>query len=369
MSKVVLTEREMRKIVTECVKRCLNELQAPKQMPQQRINKSNYMQKTVDDGGSQDWADDYLAQQNTYFGRIAKLAKENNVKYTQVIADLQQKILYYMNSGYFGKNQDVLNVVKLFTELLSYLHGRYEVAITMVKRKMGLQESIGDLFNGIRYKKENQYGVQQHVKDDSGNQYAVQNQKNGQWMTDLQNELRQLQKWNFLHGPKTIEATNLLIQFLEVEKRQFFAWFDRNSSDILKKLKRALIGITLITTLGTSIGGGMPPAGGPGTAPGVQPPSVENVTNQQKPVNVNFQINSAEITPEFAQQLQNMPQGNYKIIVHETANSSGKDASYESNLVQQRGQAIQNLLKGSNVTIERGENVVGNMAYCEVMPM
>ena len=357
--KMYLTESELNGFITECVRRCINELHAQR-MPNQRINHSNNMQMAVDNGGRPQGADDYLAKENTYYGKIAKLAQSNNTRYTDVISDLQQKMSYYLTAGYFGSNQEVLQTIKLFIELLAYLHASYEAAVSSVMKKQGLNEWL----DGLRYRKQNRYGVQQHVKDDSGNKYAVANQKNGQWMTDLQNELNQMLQWNFLHGPKTIEATKLLIEFLNVEKRAFFMWFDRRSSKILKGIKHLLIGITVLATLGPSCG----PQDTPEPTPDYEP-QIEMQATQQQQIQVQFQINSAELSPEFAEQIQNLPQGNYKIIVHETQNTSGKDASYESQLVQQRGQAIQNLMQGSNVTIERGENVIGNMAFCDIMPM
>lgn len=363
-NKVIMTESQLNKFVGECVRRCLNELQTPQNMPQQQVNHSNTMQAAVDNGGRPQGADDYLAQQDTYYGKIAQLAQQSSTTYTQIISDLQKKITYYLNAGYFGNNQEVLQTIKLFTELLSFLHGSYEAAASKAFNGRGsMQEGALD---GLVYKKQNQYGVQQHVNDKSGNQYAVQNQKNGQWMTDLQNELQQMMKWNFLHGPKTIQATKLFIDFLNVEKRAFFMWFDNNSKKILNGLKAALVGVTLLL----SVGGGLPNGGYNNNQQPNNMPSVEmQAPQQQQSMQVQFNKNSAEISPEMAQQISQLPQGNYKIIVHELQNPSGVDASYENNLVQQRGTAIQNLLKGSNVTIERGENVSGTMASCEIAPM
>ena len=77
------------------------------------------------------------------------------------------------------------------------------------------------------------------------------------------------------------------------------------------------------------------------------------------------------MSPEFVQQISQLPQGNYKIIVHETQNSSGQDASYEGQLVQQRGQAVQQILNGngSQSVITRGDNVVGSSAFVEIVNM
>jgi hypothetical protein len=279
---------------------------------------------------------------------------------------LQKKVNYYLTNGYFGDNQEVVTTVKRFTELLAYMHGLYESVLSRVSKRMNMNEDswLNRIPGYITHKSANKYGVRQRVNDKSGSKYAVQ-QSNGQWMVDLQNQLRQFLKWNFLHGQKTIEATEMFIEFLDVEKRGVFVWTERKKRALFE-MKKALVGIAVLGTMLSFMGDGNNVS-----ATVQQTPSnnVETVQQAQQPVNVSFDINSNQLSPEYAQQIQSLPKGNYKIVVHNTQNTSGKDARYENELVQSRANEIARHMQGSNVTYERGENVAANQAVVDIIPM
>ena len=366
--RVRLTESSLRRMIKESIRQVLNEGPIPNQ-----VNHSTQMQGAVNNGTQNEWANDYLAEKNTYYGYIAKIAKENNTSYTNVISNLQKKVTYYLNNGYFGNNKEVTSTIQLFTELLSYMHGAYESALSRVVKGMQNEASpLQRLKDYIVYPKSNSYGVQQRVNDKSGNEFAIQ-QGNGQWMSDLQSELQQLLKWNFLHGKKTVAATELFIKFLEVEKRTMFKWFSKNESKIITSMKQALIGVTMLAS-----GLGMLGIGNTNNGNNTMQQPTNNIEmTQQAPqqqtvqqgVNVSFQINQSTLSQEDIQQLQSLPQGNYKIVIHNTQNSSGKDASYDGELAQQRANQIAKYLKGSQVRYSRGSNVNGSSASAEIIPM
>lgn len=364
-----LTENELHDFITESVKSILCELEVPNQ-----INRSDRMQVAVDNGNNLEWATQYLAQEKTYYGYIAKLAQSNNTSYTKEISELQKKVTYYLTQGYFGKNDEVVTTIKRFSELLSYMHGLYEAALSRVaKRKklypesLMLEDSWLQRIPGyITHKSTNKYGVNQRPNDKSGNQYAVQ-QSNGQWMVDLQNQLKQFLKWNFLHGQKTIEATEMFIEFLNVEKRGIFVWTPRKKQ-ALNAMKKALIGIAAVGAMLSFMGDGKT-AGNMSNQQIAPSHNIEVVQQKQQPVNVSFAINKYQLSQEDIQQIQSLPKGNYKIVVHNTQNKSGKDAWYENDLAQNRANAIMKHMQGSHVTYERGENVVSNQAVVDIIPM
>lgn len=360
-----LKESDLHRMIKESIIRVLNESPVPNQ-----INHSSQMQGAVNNGTQNAWANDYLAEKNTYYGYIAKIAKENNTSYTETISNLQKKVNYYLNNGYFGNNKEVITTIQLFTELLSYMHGAYESALSRVVKGMKNEASpMQRLKDMIVYKNSNKYGVQQRVNDKSGNQYAVQ-QGNGQWMNDLQSELQQLLKWNFLHGKKTVEATQLFIKFLEVEKRVLFRWFDKNQSNIINTMKQLLMGVTVLASVA-----GMAGDMSNNNTNNIPQQNTNNVemtqqTQQRQSINVAFQINQSTLSPEYIKQLQSIPaNSNVTIIVHNTQNSSGKDASYENQLAQNRANEIAKHLKGANVQFKRGSNVMGSNATAEIMIM
>ena len=357
-----ITENELHKLVTESIKKCLNEFSVPNQ-----INHSGKMQMAVDNGVSNSWANDYLADKNTYYGNIAKLAKSNNTEYTTEISELQKKVSYYLSNGYFGENQEVVTTIQKFIELLAYMHGLYEAALSRVAKRMNEDSWAKRGLNYLTHKDTNSYGVKQHINDKSGNQYAVQ-QNNGQWMVDLQNQLKQFLQWNFLHGKKTVEATQLFIKFLDVEKRGLFAWGGKQKKQILNGMRNALIGVA-------ALGGLLMAIGGDGNANNVanqqnmQPTGIAMMQQKQQTMDVSFNINKYNLSQSDIQKIQSLPAGTYKIVVHNTQNKSGKDASYENQLAQARANEIMKLMKGSKVTFERGENVMGNMAQADIIPM
>ena len=245
--------------------------------------------------------------------------------------------------------------------MLAYMHGLYKSAITRAQKRQNLSQpqmqSINEgLFDKVQYPKYNNYGMQQRVNDTSGNEFAIQ-QDNGQWILDLARELQQLLDWKFIHGTKTVEATKAFIQLLNVDERGMFDF---------RKLKR----VAAILGIAVSLTGAMSPN------TGNQQMNQNNIEmtqqmnqNQTQKVDVSFQINSYEINPNDYQKIQSLPKGRYKIVVHNTQNKSGRDASYEQQLVQNRAQQIAKLLQGSQVSLERGSNVNGNMATAEIIPL
>lgn len=342
---------------------------APENAPKQQVNRSNRMQKTVGRPNVPKELEDYLCSLDNFYGYVGRLARENNTNYLSAIKNLQSKVSYYLSMGYFGKNQDVVSTIKKFTELLSYLYGLYQKEAKKQWAKRGVNEGIfdkvRDTYHDLTHKDQNEYGVNQKIRDNSGNPYAV-NQMNGRWMTDLQNELKQFLEWKFLFGPKTIAATEAFIQFLNVEKRNpIGAIFSRPSRplDIMKKALTAVV--VLASFVGSEV-----PAGNEALpmTNGTQNPGTEIVTQQTQTLNIGFNVNQSVIGQADMQQLGSMKgyEGNVTIIVHESQNSSGKDASYENQLVQQRGNSIMKALGLQNCNIQRGENVIGQ-PYAEVV--
>lgn len=346
-----LTEGDLHKIIKKSVKRAIKEgvytpnLDSPKQYSKQ-INGSGRMQRAVNNGGQAQAANEYISNTNTYYGAIAKIAKEHNTTYTDTLSDLQSKITYYLQNGYFGEQKEVTTTIQLFIELLSYLHGAYESAVSSLYGNR-VNEGLGDWFNGLGYRDTNRYGVRQKIKDKGESPYAV-NQRNGQWMTDLQNELKQLLQWKFLHGKKTVEATNAFIEFLNVEKRGL-GGFDIGRKSI-RIMYISLIGLTLL--LSGDGGNGSTPQGQVN-----QPAQTQQTAQQSQNITINFDVNSSVVSPMGMKKLQNAANfnGPITLVVHQSQNSSGQDASYESHLTLQRAQAIMNIL-GKKCNVVRGSN-------------
>jgi hypothetical protein len=92
----------------------------------------------------------------------------------------------------------------------------------------------------------------------------------------------------------------------------------------------------------------------------------EIMTQQTQNITVGFQVNSAELSQQDIQKIQNMKgyEGDITIIVHESQNSSGKDASYENQLVQKRGNAVMQAL-GRQANVQRGNNA--QQPYVEIV--
>lgn len=337
-----LSEKELKNMIAESVRRILNE-------NNNFYQKNILMQKSIDNGAPDEVWESFLAEKNTFYGAIAKLAQQNNHRYTDVLTDLQNKILNYANEGRFGNNQDVINTVNQFCMLLAYLNGAFESAVNRL-RNQNLKENVLDYVRGVGYKDANRFGVQQKVGND----------RTGEWMRQLQGELQQLLQWNYLHGPKTIKATNAFIEFLEVEKRGM------NIGASLNKLKTALVGIAM---LGNVLNAYAPNISHQNTNYNPNPTQTTQTQQQMKPQTIQFNVNSAELTQQTMSVLQQMGQngGSFNIVVHQSQNSSGKDASYEGQLVQQRAQNIKNAL-GQNVRVNvtRGNNT--QTPYVEVIP-
>lgn len=346
-----LTESDLHRIVKESVKKVIREgvytpnLSNPKQYSKQ-INGSGRMQRAVNNGGQAQAANEYISNTNTYYGAIAKIAKENNTTYTDILNDLQDKITYYLQNGYFGEQKDVVTTIQLFTELLAYLHGAYESAVSSLYGNR-VNEGLGDWFDGLGYKDTNRYGVRQKIKDKGESPYAV-NQRNGQWMTDLQNELKQLLQWKFLHGKKTVEATKAFIEFLNVEKRGLGNFNIGRKS--IRIMYISLIGLTLLLS-----GDGARSSNPQGQIN--QPPQTQQTAQQAQNVTINFNVNSSTVNPAEMEKIQSLANynGPITLIVHQSQNSNGQDASYESHLALQRAQAIMNVL-GKKCNVVRGTN-------------
>lgn len=353
---------------------------APENAPKQQVNRSNRMQKTVGRPNVPKELEDYLCSLDNFYGYVGRLARENNTDYLSAIKNLQSKVSYYLSMGYFGKNQDVVNTIKKFTELLSYLYGLYQKEAKKQWAKRGVNEGIfdkvrdtvhnvKDAYYDFVYPDQNDDGINQKVRDDSGNPYAV-NQMNGQWMTDLQNELKQFLEWKFLFGPKTIAATEAFIQFLNVKKRSLMGAIFTKASKPLQVMKSTLIGVAVLASVMGGLSGDAGANGGNngGAMAPTQTAGTEVVTQQSQTINIGFNVNQSKIGQADMQQLGSMKgyEGNVTIIVHESQNSSGKDASYENQLVQQRGNSIMKALGLQNCNIQRGENVIGQ-PYAEVV--
>lgn len=50
------------------------------------------------------------------------------------------------------------------------------------------------------------------------NDFGVRQGSQGDWMMGLVAELQQLQQWQFIHGTKTLEAVNKMIEFLQLKR-------------------------------------------------------------------------------------------------------------------------------------------------------
>jgi hypothetical protein len=336
-----LTEGDLHRIVKESVRNIILEYEL--------TQNDEYMQRSMNNGGPDKIWEEFLAKKNTYYGAIAKMAAQNNHNYTDVLRDLQNKIQDYIEEGRFGNNRQVLKTIGKFCSLLAYLNGAYESAISRLRNR-GVSESLlreWNPFAGLTYKDYNKYGVKQKIGDD----------KRGQWMRDLQNELRQLLDWNYLHGPKTVEATEAFIEFLEVEKRGLGDWTP------LRRMTIALGTLAMLTNVLNVY------------APGVQDnpqvkPEIQHVKQvQQQAQKIPFEVDSADLSQDMIQMLQQMGQngGPFQIVVHESQNSSGMDASYEGQLSQMRADAIRQALgPNAQVSFVRGTNSI--TPYAEVIP-
>lgn len=371
MSNVIKIQLEdINYLVTECVKRILSENNIQQQnpnMPQQQIPYSDRMARVVNGASLPKEAEQYIGTLNNFYGRIAKTAQENNVAYLDVLRNLQEKITYYLSAGYFGKSQIVTDTVKKFTELISFLYGLYKKEVKKQWAKRGLNEGLFDWYRNWRTDDENEFGVQQKPQDNSGNQYALQ-QKDGQWMVDLQQELNQLLKWSFLFGPTTIEVTKQFIQFLNVRRKTIMGMiFGTNGkafmTKTLKSMRNGLIGVAALAGI---LGGISSDTTSSMSDVGSAPNGIEMMAQQQQDVSVNFEVNSAELSQEDIQKLQQVSDydGDITIIVHQSQNPSGKDASYEGELVQQRGEAVMKAM-GRQANVQRGDN--GIKPYVEVI--
>ena len=313
------------------------------------------MQRSMENGGPDEIWENFLAEKNTFYGAIARLAKQNNHRYTDILRDLQNRVIEYTKEGRFGTNQDVVGTINKFCKLLAYINGAYEAAVNQLRNEMQIEpqpqeeisEGVFDYVRNARYKDVNRYGVRQKIGDD----------RTGEWMRQLQGELRQLLEWNYLHGAQTVEATKAFIEFLEVEKRGL------NIAVPLNKMKMALVGVAL---LGNVLNVYAPNVQRSNFNPGQ---TTTQTQNQMSPQNIQFDVNSAELNQQSIEALQQMGQngGSFDIVIHQSQNSSGVDSSYETQLMQQRAQNIKNAL-GQNVrvTVTRGNNTP--TPYVEVMP-
>lgn len=342
-----LTESDLHRLVKESVRNIIMEYKATQY--------DNLMQRSMDNGAPEQVWDEYLAQQDTYYGMIAKTAMQNGHRYTDILRDLQNKIGNYQKEGRFGTDRQVIDTIGKFCSLLAYLNGAYESAIKKL-RNNGVSESLlreWNPFAGITYKDTNKYGVKQKIGDD----------RRGQWMKNLQAELRQMLKWNYLHGPKTVEATEAFIEFLEVEKRGLMAFGP------LKKMAISLAGVVLLGNVLNVYAPGT--QNNPVVQPQQQQPQVQQVQQQQQQGDtIYFQVNSAELTPGAIQKLQKLAQGGgtFEVIVHESQNSSGVDARNENSLIQARIDAIGQYVNVSTAT--RGtNNQLGQLPSVEINPV
>jgi hypothetical protein len=339
-----LTESDLHKIIKESVKNVI--------MEYEMTPYDNLMQRSINNGGQDKVWEEYLSKKDTYYGAIAKIAMQNNHSYTDIIRDLQNKITEYNRQGRFGYNGQVLDIIGRFCSLLAYLNGAYEAAISRM-RNGGVSESLlreWNPFAGMTYKDTNRYGVRQKIGDD----------KRGQWMKDLQSELKQMLEWKYLHGPKTVEATKAFIEFLEVEKRGLMDFVP------LKKMAIALAGVAM---LGGILNGQEPNDQTNSNMLSQNPPIQQVQQVQQQAQKIHFQVNSTELSQDAIQMLQQMGQngGTFQIIVHESQNTSGMDSPHENELAQMRADTIKQAL-GSNVKVSFTRGTNSTTPYAEVIP-
>lgn len=368
-----LTESDLHRLVKESVRRIIME-QDPYQGQNNNIKYTgengkdytryyNLMRRSRQNGGADKLWVEYLAKKDTFMGYVAKMVLQNNHDYTDLLNDLEERIMGYMNEGRFGTNDYVLETIYKFCGLLSFINGQFEKAAKAAYEEylnsQNSQNNLGEslireaFWDGWAYKNTNKYGVRQKFGDD----------KKGQWMRDLQAELKQLLEWNYLHGAKTTIATEAFIQFLEVERRGILPVVP------LKKMAMALAGVAALTNVLDVHAPGV--QDNPTVNP--QQPQVMQVQNQQQQgETIYFQVNSAELTPGAIQKLQKLAQGGgtFEVIVHESQNSSGVDAQNEkdNSLIQARIDEIGKYIDISTAT--RGtNNQLGQLPSVEINPV
>lgn len=294
--------------------------------------------------------------QLTQNANIYGTSQQRGEDYTQVIKKLNSKIQHYLDYGYFGNNQEVINTITEFQRLLLYCNGRYELNAKRAYNadQKHLEEGIKDYIKGLRYKDQNQYGLQQKItRDDSGSEFAVNGDTSGQWMVDLKSTLQEFLKIGYIYGPKTVEATNAFIEFLNVEKRSLLGFFKKSQvKGSLKKLALATAAaLAMLAATGNCSG-----------SQGQQQLQQQQSTNPQLMIqqnrqqsmnsNTGFDFDSSQVTQHMSQTLRNLQPGNYVITI---TNARGGNAQYNQKLYQQRVNSIkQNLPNGVAATFNYG---------------
>lgn len=375
-----LTEQDLHRVVKESVNTILNEfmgVHVPMGMnrkPAQQINNTDIMFKSVLNGNDAHLLKPYIGELPTFTNAVTQLASNNDTTYPNILKDLYSKVNNYLSRGYFGKNEYVNNTIGRFCELLIFLNGSYEGTVKEFLRKRGVlprkegYSRKGAILKEFTFTKPtNSYGVRQWVFDP-----RQRIDFKGQWMVDLQNELNEMLKFNYLHGEQTVEATKSFIEFLNVERKNIMGGVLDWKTPMMK-MSKALAGVVLLASLMSYNGCG----GGNANQPnqlggGVPTQTTMTQQNQMGTVNVNFDVNSFNLNSGQAQQLKQFANfnGNLTLTVHQSQNTSGQDSSYEGHLTQQRAQSLINYLKSigfkGNVKVVRGEN--SQTPYVEISP-
>jgi outer membrane protein OmpA-like peptidoglycan-associated protein len=295
--------------------------------------------------------------QLTQNANIYGISQQRGEDYTQVVKKLNSKIQHYLDYGYFGNNQEVINTITEFQRLLLYCNGRYELNAKRAYNadQNHLEEGIKDYIKGLRYKDQNQYGLQQKItRDDSGSEFAVNGDTSGQWMVDLQSTLQEFLQIGYIYGPKTVEATNAFIEFLNVEKRSLFGFLKKGQfKGSLKKLALATAAALAMLAAGNCSGTQGQQQQQLQQQPTTNPqPMIQQYHQQSADSNTGFDFDSSQVTQHMSQTLRNLQSGNYVITI---TNARGGNAQYNQNLYQQRVNSIkQNLPNGVTATFNYG---------------
>lgn len=323
---IILTENKLRRLVREAIMNCINEA-GPHAGESYFTANSDGSYKDYFKGRESDYLTKHSSRNGVY-GEITRHCNQTGVSYRDAMGKLYNLVKKYLAEGKFGENQVVLETINAFNRLISNLYTSY---ISNVKR--GVTEAGG--WKGL-FKKGN---------PETTNKYGV---KVGQWASDLQNMLREYINNKYIHGQKSVAATEAFIEYLSVVSNPSAA------GKAILKLKKLLIAAGLAALFTTSFSGG-DSLNGVSAVP-VTPNKMEMVAQNNVNV-VAFDVSDSRLSTESIQALKSLKPGNYTITYYNIKNSNDKVTNEDKVLEQQRKEEIKKVvsqLNGVNADIVWG---------------
>lgn len=133
------------------------------------------------------------------------IQRENRNKKSigQELGAIDRKIAGYIRRGYFGHNDDVLNLVNVYRAFLRYTSRKYEYFISQYRNRN--QQTMSNV----------DYGETDSLEE-AQSIYGLNTEQGTNWITELEQQIRGLIDEGVFRGKRTMEINNDFLELLRL---------------------------------------------------------------------------------------------------------------------------------------------------------